>query len=118
MEKQIQKTNSKNGMPKRADGASIFLVIFALLFVAMIGRSLVGGANMPGILGGNNKPEPVELTFSDVLNRAPEIKTMNIRGANATGELDDGTPYTATITYDPDLLGQIAENGATISKPE
>ena len=115
MEKQIQKTNSKNGMPKRADGASIFLVIFALLFVAMIGRSLVGGANMPGILGGNNKPEPVELTFSDVLNRAPEIKTMNIRGANATGDLDDGTPYTATITYDPDLLGQIAENGATIS---
>ena len=58
---------------------------------------------------------PVELSFSDVLRRADEIKTMNIRGSDATGTLDDGTKYTATIAYDPELLTKIAETGATIS---
>ena len=58
---------------------------------------------------------PVELSFSDVLRRANEIKTMNIRGNDATGTLDDGTKYTATIAYDPELLTKIAETGATIS---
>ena len=76
----------------------------------------MGGGNAPQLLGGaGNEVKPIELTFSDVLRRAPEIKTMEIRGSDAAGTLTDGTPYTATITYDPELLSQIAENGATIS---
>ena len=58
---------------------------------------------------------PVELSFSDVLRRAGDIKTMDIRGNDATGTLKDGTKYTATITYDPELLSKIAASGASIS---
>ena len=58
---------------------------------------------------------PVELSFSDVLRRANDIKTMDIRGNDATGTLKDGTKYTATITYDPELLSKIAANGTSIS---
>ena len=82
----------------------------------MIGRAFVGGGVAPQMFnGGQQVQQPVELTFSDVLRRAPEIDDMKIRGNDATGTLKDGTPYTATITYDPELLSQIAENGATIS---
>ena len=72
--------------------------------------------NAPQILpNGQPVPAPVELTFSDVLKRSAEIQTMDIRGNSASGVLTDGTPYTATITYDPELLSQIAQNGAQVS---
>ena len=73
--------------------------------------------NLPAIGGGDTVSHPVELSFSDVLRRADadEIKTMNIHGADATGTLVDGTKYTATITYDPELLQKIAASGASIS---
>ena len=58
---------------------------------------------------------PLELSFSDVLLRASDIKTMEIRGNDATGVLKDGTKYNATITYDPELLTKIADSGASIS---
>ena len=118
MENQNLKNQKKsnNFFRRGGDSGSLFLIIFALLFAFMIGRSFVGGGNAPQLLGGaSNEVKPIELTFSDVLRRAPEIKTMEIRGSDAAGTLTDGTPYTATITYDPELLSQIAENGATIS---
>lgn len=118
MENQNLKNQKKsnNFFRRGGDSGSLFLIIFALLFAFMIGRSFVGGGNAPQLLGGaGNEVKPIELTFSDVLRRAPEIKTMEIRGSDAAGTLTDGTPYTATITYDPELLSQIAENGATIS---
>lgn len=113
----LKKQTKKNNFFRRGgDSGNIFLIIFALLFVFMIGRSFMGGANVPQMLGGGtNAQQPVELSFSDVLRRAPEIKTMEIRGSDAAGTLTDGTPYTATITYDPELLSKIAENGAVIS---
>ena len=118
MENQNLKNQKKsnNFFRRGGDSGSLFLIIFALLFAFMIGRSFVGGGNAPQLLGGaGNEVKPIELTFSDVLRRAPEIKTMEIRGSDAARTLTDGTPYTATITYDPELLSQIAENGATIS---
>ena len=118
MENQNLKNQKKsnNFFRRGGDSGSLFLIIFALLFAFMIGRSFVGGGNAPQLLGGaSNEVKPIELTFSDVLRRAPEIKTMEIRGSDAAGTLTDGTPYTATITYDPELLSQIAENGASIS---
>lgn len=112
LKNQKKKTNFFRG----GDNGNIFLIVFALLFVFMIGRAFVGGGVAPQMFnGGQQVQQPVELTFSDVLRRAPEIDNMKIRGNDATGTLKDGTPYTATITYDPELLSQIAENGATIS---
>lgn len=112
LKNQKKKTNFFRG----GDNGNIFLIVFALLFVFMIGRAFVGGGVAPQMFnGGQQVQQPVELTFSDVLRRAPEIEDMKIRGNDATGTLKDGTPYTATITYDPELLSQIAENGATIS---
>lgn len=112
LKNQKKKTNFFRG----GDNGNIFLIVFALLFVFMIGRAFVGGGVAPQMFnGGQQVQQPVELTFSDVLRRAPEIDDMKIRGNDATGTLKDGTPYTATITYDPELLSQIAENGATIS---
>lgn len=118
----MEKQNLKNQIKKNnffrrgGDNSSIFLIIFALLFVFVIGRSFLGSGNTPSMFGGTqNAQQPVELSFSDVLRRAPDIKTMDIRGSDATGTLTDGTPYTATITYDPELLSKIAENGAIIS---
>ena len=112
LKNQKKKTNFFRG----GDNGNIFLIVFALLFVFIIGRAFVGGGVAPQMFnGGQQVQQPVELTFSDVLRRAPEIEDMKIRGNDATGTLKDGTPYTATITYDPELLSQIAENGATIS---
>ena len=113
----LKKQTKKNNVFRRGgDSVTMFLISFALLFVIMIGRSFMGGANVPQMLGGGtNAQQPVELSFSDVLRRAPDIKTMEIRGNDAAGTLTDGTPYTATITYDPELLSKIAENGAVIS---
>lgn len=112
---QLQKKNQKNKFARRGDGTTWVLVIFAALFVGMIVRSFVVGPTPQMLPNGQPAPKPVELTFSDVLRRSSEIKTMDIRGNDASGTLTDGTPYTATITYDPELLSQIAENGATIS---
>lgn len=112
---QLQKKNQKNKFVRRGDGTTWVLVIFAALFVGMIVRSFVMGPTPQMLPNGQPAPKPVELTFSDVLRRSSEIKTMDIRGNDASGTLTDGTPYTATITYDPELLSQIAENGATIS---
>ena len=113
LKNQKQKTNF---FRRSGDNGSIFLILFALLFVFMIARSFIGGTAAPQVFGTSSEAvKPIELTFSDVLRRAPEIKTMEIRGSDAVGTLNDGTPYTATITYDPELLSQIAKNGATIS---
>ena len=118
MEKQNQQLKSNRNSKKfriNAGGGNLFLIIFAALFVAMIVRSFMGGTAPQMLVNGQPAPQPVELTFSHVLHRASEIKTMDVRGNDATGTLTDGTPYTATITYDPELLSKIAENGATIS---
>ncbi len=113
LKNQKQKTNF---FRRSGDNGSVFLILFALLFVFMIARSFIGGTAAPQVFGTSSEAvKPIELTFSDVLRRAPEIKTMEIRGSDAVGTLNDGTPYTATITYDPELLSQIAKNGATIS---
>ena len=119
MENKNQNLNSKskkNNFFRRGDSGNLFLIIFAALFVAVMVRSFMSIGTAPALLpNGTPAPEPIELTFSDVLRRAPEIQTMEIRGNDASGTLTNGTPYTATITYDPELLSQIAENGATIS---
>ena len=100
----------------KPDGSSIFLIIFGVMFVAMIARTLLMGGGAPtGARTLMNAPRPVELSFSDVLRREKDIQTMDIRGNNAKGTLRDGTPYRATIAYDPDLLERFSAAGAAVS---
>lgn len=102
---------------KKRDSSSWFLGLFAVLFLVIVLRVFIGESGVNGILNGVNvnAGRPIELAFSDVLRRAPDIKTMKIRESDATGTLKDGTEYKATITYDPELLSKLSENGTTIS---
>ena len=117
MEKQ---QNKRSFSKSRRDGASIFAIIFALLFIAMGVRGFMGTGTVPTsamLPNGINttQTKPVELSFSDVLRRGKDIQTMTIHGTDATGTMKDGTKYTATITYDPELLSKLAANGTSIS---
>lgn len=109
--------NNLNNMFKKKDGSKFYLIAFLVLFIALIVRVIFFG-NINGISKTNNTEikTPIELSFSDVLRRANDIKTMDIHKDNvATGTLKDGTPYRATITYNPELLEKISKNGASVS---
>ncbi len=110
--------NKSTNKQNRRDGANWFLMLFGVIFVAMAARIfLFGGftpANMP-TMPNTNQAKPIELSFSDVLRRAPEIKTMKINDNDASGTLSDGTKYTATITYDPEMLAKLSESGTAIT---
>ncbi|MBO5946712.1 MAG: ATP-dependent zinc metalloprotease FtsH [Alphaproteobacteria bacterium] len=115
--KDLKKNNQKNNQ-KRGDKANWFLMFFGVLFVAMAARVFLGGGFAPNTLPGMPTPtqvKPVELSFSDVLRRAGEIETMKINGNEAVGTLADGTKYTATITYDPEMLAKLSESGTAIT---
>lgn len=111
----INKKNKKK--PFKRDTSSIFLIVFAFLFAGIIGHSLMQANQVTVAPDGQVIPSgrPVQLSFSDVLGREGDIQTMNIRGSNATGLLKDGTKYSATIAYDPDLLAKISAGGATVT---
>lgn len=116
--KDFKKSNKNNNTnAKKRDAASWAIMIFAALFIAMMGRVFMYGGTTPVMPGAQNVniSRPVELSFSDVLRRADEIKTMTINGNDATGTLADGTKYTATITYDPEMLAKLADAGTAIT---
>ena len=105
--------NKRKKKTKR-DVASISLAVFAAVFVGFL-LFVIGNDGTVPTIGGGAPTRPVELTFSDVVNRADEIKTMEIRGAVASGQMADGTRYSATIAYDPELLAKLAAGGTTVS---
>ena len=113
--------NGKNLFNKK-DNSKFYLIAFVVLFIALIARIVfVGMANngvvKDGLVTENNSVKaPIELSFSDVLRRMNDIKTMEIhKDDSATGVLKDGTPYRAAITYNPELLEKISANGASVS---
>lgn len=115
--------NGKNIFNKK-DNSKYYLIVFVVLFIALIVRMIfVGTTNNATIQNGAIVAEtnasvkaPVELSFSDVLRRAGDIKTMEIgKDDIATGTLKDGTPYRATITYNPELLEKLSANGTAVS---
>lgn len=115
--------NGKNLFNKK-DNSKYYLIVFAVLFIALIVRMIfVGTTNNATIQNGAivaktnaSVKAPVELSFSDVLRRAGDIKTMEIgKDDIATGTLKDGTPYRATITYNPELLEKLSANGTAVS---
>lgn len=109
--------NGKNNNFNKKDGSRFYLIVFIVLFFVLGARTLFfGGFKAENANGDNTVKAPIELSFSDVLRRADDIKTMEIgRNDIATGKLKDGTPYHATITYNPELLEKISKNGATVS---
>lgn len=109
--------NGKNNNFNKKDGSKFYLMVFVALFIALGARVLFfGGFSAGSAVGSDTIKAPIELSFSDVLRRADDIKTMEIGRNNvATGKLKDGTPYHATITYNPELLEKISKNGATVS---
>ena len=115
--------NGKNLFNKK-DNSKYYLIVFVVLFIALIVRMIfVGTTNNATIQNGAIVAEtnasvkaPVELSFSDVLRRAGDIKTMEIgKDDIATGTLKDGTSYRATITYNPELLEKLSANGTAVS---
>ena len=117
---------NETNMFKKKDGSVFYLIVFAILFVLLIARTFFGENLKNEFLKNEIHDQapaaettvktPLELSFSDVLRRADEIKTMDIKkGDVAVGKLKDGTPYRATITYNPELLEKFSQNGATIS---
>jgi len=115
--------NEKNFFKKK-DGSGFYLILFVALFIALVARVFFvhGVDNVSSINGAGNNAgavvvkEPVELSFSDVLRRSNDIKTMEIKkGDIAVGKLKDGTPYRATITYNPEMLERLSNNGTMVS---
>lgn len=110
--------NKRNALNKnKFDTSKLYIIGFVILFVAVVVFTFGLGPNMnmPTMPGANVQPRPIEMSFSDVMRRASDIKTMNIHGNDATGTLNDGTPFSATIAYDPQLLTKLADGGAQIS---
>lgn len=116
--------NVKNLFNKKKDSSKLYLIIFAILFVLLIARMIFfGGMSTPikdnlaaDAVNTTAVKAPIELSFSDVLRRANDIKTMEInKDDTAVGVLKDGTPYRAVITYDPELLEKISAGGAAVS---
>lgn len=110
--------NKRNALNKnKFDTSKLYIIGFVILFVAVVVFTFGMGPNMnmPTMPGANVQPRPIEMSFSDVMRRASDIKTMNIHGNDATGTLNDGTPFSATIAYDPQLLTKLADGGAQIS---
>ena len=107
----------KENIFKKKDGSKFYLIAFAVLFIALIARiAYVGNMNKPIVSDVATPKAPIELSFSDVLRRSNDIKTMEInKNDMAVGVLKDGTPYRATIAYNPELLEKMSKSGTTIS---
>ena len=76
MEKSILKDKKRNN-------SNLFLVLFAVLFVVLVGGAFWSHDGV-GPVGDVMTSEPIEMTFSDVLRRSGEIKTMKIEPVGAT----------------------------------
>jgi len=117
----LGKKDMKKNVFKKSVSANWFLGLFVVLFLVVIARVFVGGQTetVPAVSNGEQltvvSDKPVVLTFSDVLRRAGDIKSINIRDNDANGVLKDGTKFTAVISYDPEFLTNLSEKGAVVS---
>ena len=111
--KDLKNPNQINS--KKRDRASMYLAMFFVLLLAVGARMFMMDNMQTASNGMPTVSRPVELSFSDVIRRADDIKTMEIRGDYASGVLTDGTKYNATITYDPEMLAKLAESGTAIT---
>ena len=115
--KDFKKNKINNNLGVKRDGANKYLIFMGVLFIAMIVRVYMAGgvSSRVSVIPETSVAAPIELSFSDVLRRAPDIKTMTIKGNDASGTLSDGTKYTATIAYDPEMLARLSDSGTAIT---
>ena len=101
----------------KRDGSSIFLIMFVILFGAVLIRSFMTGTGTSVLPDGTviQNAKPVTLAYSDVLRRADDISQISVREKSATGVLKDGTRFNAVITEDPELLTTISNSGASVT---
>lgn len=101
----------------KRDGSSIFLIIFVVLFGAILIRSFMTGGGTSVLPDGTviQNAKPVTLAYSDVLRRADDISSIKVREKSAAGVLKDGTRFNATIPEDTDLLNSISNSGASVT---
>jgi len=90
-------------------GGGWYLIWFALMFAMLIARSIMHGGKF-------GAPAPEELTFTQVLDAsdAKRIKTLTLRGLDASGEMTDGTVWTAKISADTNFMQRLSKNGADV----
>ena len=113
----------KKNIFKKGGSANWFLGLFIVLFLVVIARTVVMPNNniVPAVQGADNAPvtvvsdKPVVLTFSDVLRRAGDIKSINIRENDATGVMKYGTKFTSVISHDPEFLTKLSDKGAVVT---
>ena len=112
----------KKNIFKNNNTANWFLGLFVVLFLVVIGHSVIKTNNVvPTELATDSaavtvvSDKPVVLTFSDVLRRAGDIKSINIRENDATGVMKDGTKFKSVISHDPEFLTKLSDKGATVT---
>ena len=122
-EQHLGRKEMKKNIFKKGGSANWFLGLFIVLFLVVIARTVVMPNNniVPAVQGADNAPvtvvsdKPVVLTFSDVLRRAGDIKSINIRENDATGVMKDGTKFTSVISHDPEFLTKLSDKGAVVT---
>ncbi len=114
MEDKNQKQTKKKD--NKITSSPVYFGIFVLIFSVMLAHVFLNGGDptpKPDVTDARNEKR-IELSFSDVLRREADIKTMLVNGNEATGMLRDGTKFNATIAYDPELLANISKAGAEV----
>lgn len=123
----ISKPNINQSGAKPRDKSYFYFIAFIVVLGGVLFHSLYRGNDtqfpprarldngMPIANGQNSGPK--QLNFSQVLaaSNAGEIKTLDLNGNSAAGEMIDGSKYRATITHDPELLSKISNNGTVIT---
>lgn len=96
---------------RRGNGSG-FLTAFIVIFVLLLARSIYQSYDASQ----KDSSKIRDMNFSEILDasKKSDIKTFVINGSNASGELKDGTKYTAKVYADPDFLQQIAKSGAQV----
>ena len=113
----------KKNIFKKSSSANWFLGLFIVLFLVIVARTFVMPKNDVAQMPAGNNAEtvtvvsdrPVVLTFSDVLRRAGDIKSINIRENDATGVMKDGTKFISVISHNPEFLTKLADKGAVVT---
>lgn len=103
------KINAAKGKSRKGGGGG-FLMLFLIIFVMITGRSLFLSTE-------KSKTESISaMTFTEFVKASDkkQIKAVTLNGFQADGELKDGTRFTAVIQSDPEMLQQIARNGADV----
>ncbi|MDR1696602.1 MAG: AAA family ATPase, partial [Rickettsiales bacterium] len=111
-----------NKNPIKKNRSNIFLILFVVLFGAVLWRVFNPGTGDLGLGTGpiashQQQTTNHQMNFSEFLTAAADkkIATVAVNGDTATGALSDGGEYSAVIERDPALITRLAESGAAVT---